>query len=62
MSAHRWAKRAYRGMKAYIVSSRTVDKATLNTASEVEILKQVMPFAFVPDRVQKAIDDSSLSP
>ncbi|MFI0607100.1 MAG: DUF4157 domain-containing protein [Anaerolineae bacterium] len=56
------AKRMSQGMKAYIVSSRTVDKATLKTASEVEILKQVMPFAFVPDRVQKAIDDSSLSP
>jgi hypothetical protein len=30
-------------------------------ADEIEVLKSIKPFANFPDRVQKAIDDASLS-
>jgi hypothetical protein len=55
------ASKLSQGMKAYIVASKTVDKATLKTASETEVLKSIKPFANFPDRVQKAIDDASLA-
>jgi hypothetical protein len=55
------ASKMSQGMKAYISKSKTVDKTTMKAADEVEILKSIKPFANFPERVQKAIDDASLS-
>ncbi|MEP7218749.1 MAG: hypothetical protein ABI876_07515, partial [Bacteroidota bacterium] len=55
------ARKISMGMKSYIESSKEISKDKLKTATETDILTSIKPFAFVPDRVQKAIDDASLS-
>jgi hypothetical protein len=55
------ASKLSQGMKAYFTKTKTVDKTTMKEADEIEILKHIKPFANFPDRVQKAIDDASLS-
>lgn len=49
------------GMKAYIDLKSETSKDNLKSADEVDILASIKPFAFVPGRVQKVIDDTSLS-
>ncbi|MDB5033588.1 MAG: LysM repeat-containing protein [Chlorobi bacterium] len=50
-----------KGMKSYIESSKEIAREKLKTATETDILASFQPFAFVPARVRKAIDDASLS-
>lgn len=55
------ADKLSRGVNAYVVAQKQIDKSALKTASETDILTSFKPFAFISDRVQKAIDDASLS-
>jgi len=48
-------------MGAYILAKKEISKDALRSASETDILASIQPFAFVPARVKKATDDSSLS-
>lgn len=50
-----------KGMLSYIIANKETNKTTLKSASETDILTKIKPFAFVPKRVQKVIDDSTLS-
>lgn len=50
-----------KGMGTYILGKKEISKDNLKSASEADILASIQPFAFVPARVKKAIDDTSLS-
>ncbi|HKP03811.1 MAG TPA: DUF4157 domain-containing protein [Chthoniobacterales bacterium] len=49
------------GMGAYIVANKQISKGALKAATETDILASIQPFASIPSRVEKAINDASLS-